>query len=539
VTEWTYETSPVAWAYKEDRSFASFILGPVGSGKSVPSMQRVFDIANHQEASPDGMKRSRFAIIRNTLPELRSTTAVTYGQIYPDQEFGEIIWRSPATHMLKPRGTGIECEVNFIALDKPKDVKKLLSLELTGAFINESREVARTVITRMTERVGRFGVNERPSTWSGIWGDSNPPDTDHYLYDWHYGTTPQGYSFHKQPPGVLEVMPYKNGAEIIDENFPEYQGIKLSSAVVLIWYRGSYQRVECPIEIMEALDRYWIVNPWMENMAALSKVSSGRNPLGARSYYGRALGGKTLEEIRSYLQGVYTFVTDGKRVVPNYHPDTHGKEYLPVLEEERIYLGCDVGGGTLQPSAIFLQRHPRGLYLAHHEVVCDDMGVDRFGDLVVRTMQKLFPRHVERGLVGTGWGDPAGEGRDEIFEVKAFDHLRNEHGIDLRAAPTQDIPLRVAAINTPCGRMVDGKPGLLVNRTGCPTLHKGLSGAWHYKRLQVTGEDRYAEKPSKNDASHPCDGLSYGLLGLGEYTRLGGTNRTPQPAAADGSFDVF
>ena len=329
---WTYETSPVAWAYKLDRSFASFIIGPVGSGKSVPSLQRILDLGQEQAPSADGKKRSRFAIIRNTMPELRSTTAVTYQQIYPSDAFGDIVWRSPATHMIEPRGSNLEIEVNLVALDKPKDVKKLLSLELTGAFINEMREVPRSVITRLTERVGRFGVNERPTTWSGIWGDTNPPDADHWLYGWHHRETPEGYSFHQQPPGVLEVKPRGGGAEIVDENFPEYQGVRLTSAEVLIWYRGKVLRVECPIEVIRAADRFWIVNPWQENLVALSRVDAGSNPLGVRSYYGRALAGKTLEEIQSYLQGVYTFVTDGRRGRPAIQrPGAMAWITLPVM----------------------------------------------------------------------------------------------------------------------------------------------------------------------------------------------------------------
>lgn len=539
---WTYETSPIAWAYKQDRSFASFIIGPVGSGKSVPSLQRIYDIGSEQAPSPDGLRRSRFAVIRNTMPELRSTTAVTYQQIYPGDAFGEITWRSPATHIIQPRGSGLEIEVNLIALDKPKDVKKLLSLELTGAFINEMREVPRSIVTRLTERVGRFGVNDRPTTWSGIWGDTNPPDADHWLYGWHHRETPEGYRFHHQPPGVLEVVPRGGGAEIVDENFPSYQGIKLTSAEVMIWYRGKVRWVDCPIEVIRAADRHWIINPWMENLAALSRVDAGSNPLGARSYYGRALAGKTIEEIRSYLQGVYTFVSDGRKVVPQYNPQVHGVDHLPVLPDEPIYIGADIGGGTLQPSALLFQRHPRGVLLAHREVVCFDMGVKRFGELVGEALVRHFPDHVRRGMTGRGWGDPAGGKRDEIFETASFDYLRNNFGISLEPAPSQDPKMRIGAIAGPCERMIDGKPGLLVNKSGCPMFHKGLSGAWHFRRLQVTGEDRFADVPSKNDVSHICDGGGYGFLGVGEFDRLGGRSEAGSRRGsfqADGDWDVF
>jgi hypothetical protein len=533
---WDYSSSPTAWDFRGNRDFASFIIGPVGSGKSVPLLQRILEHGREQMASPDGVRRSRFAVVRNTMPELRSTTAVTYDQIYPSDHFGDIVWRSPATHMM--RVNDCEIEINLIALDKPKDVKKLLSLELSGAAFNEMREVPRSVVTRMTERVGRYGLNERPSTWRGIWGDSNPPDTDHWLYDWHHQNTPAGYSFYTQPPGVLEVEPYRDGVVVIDENFPQWQGVKMRSAVVRIWWKGKVQPVECPIEIIHAAERQWIVNPFMENLPALSRVSAGDNPLGGRSYYGQALAGKTLPEIRSYLQGVYTFVLEGRRVVPQYNPQVHGVDRLPVMEDQPLLVGMDIGGGTLQPSALIFQKHPRGVYLCHREVVCFDMGVQRFGELLAETIVKHYPGHAEKGLVSTMWGDPAGEKRDEIFETASFDYLRSTHGFKVFAAPSQDPKMRVAALSGPCERMIDGKPGMLVSKPGCPMLHKGLQGGWHYKRVEVSGEDRFQDKPNKNEYSHVCDAAGYGLLGAGEFLKLGGrTQHDETPMVADGDFD--
>jgi ABC-type ATPase involved in cell division len=80
---WDFSSSPTAWGFRQCREFASFIVGPVGSGKSVPLLQRILEHGREQMPSPDGKRRTRFAIVRNTMPELRSTTAVTYQQIYP------------------------------------------------------------------------------------------------------------------------------------------------------------------------------------------------------------------------------------------------------------------------------------------------------------------------------------------------------------------------------------------------------------------------------------------------------------------------
>ena len=40
----------------------------------------------------------------------------------------------------------------FLALDQPKDVKKLLSLELTGVFINEAREISKDIVDACFDR---------------------------------------------------------------------------------------------------------------------------------------------------------------------------------------------------------------------------------------------------------------------------------------------------------------------------------------------------------------------------------------------------
>ncbi|RMD95094.1 MAG: TerL, partial [Alphaproteobacteria bacterium] len=145
--------------------------------------------------------------------------------------------------------------------------------------------------------------------------------------------------------------------------------------------------------------------------------------------------------------------------------------------------------------------------------------IERFAEEVRHALQRWCPRHVAEGRIGPLWADPAGAKRDEVFEVAVFDHLRR-HGFDARPAPTQDPRLRVQAISAPCERMIDGRPGLLVSREGAPWLHKGLLGGWHYKRLRVSGDERYADKPVKNDYSHVCDALGYALLGGGELAEV-------------------
>ena len=110
----------------------------------------------------------------------------------------------------------IKAEIYFLALDRPEDVKKLLSLELTGAMINEARELPIEIIQTTCDRVGRYpSQRDRPETvdrdewptWYGVIMDTNSPDDDHW---WAYMsgeaelpedmTVPENWEFFNQPP---------------------------------------------------------------------------------------------------------------------------------------------------------------------------------------------------------------------------------------------------------------------------------------------------------------------------------------------------
>ena len=74
----TYDPAgPVVEAYHASDSFVRGLMGPVGSSKSSASCVEIFRRACEQKPS-NGVRRSRWAIIRNTYPELKSTTIKTW-----------------------------------------------------------------------------------------------------------------------------------------------------------------------------------------------------------------------------------------------------------------------------------------------------------------------------------------------------------------------------------------------------------------------------------------------------------------------------
>jgi hypothetical protein len=177
---------PVAGQYYLDNSRVSVILGPVGSGKSTASCLRLGRHSYEQWPMSDGVARTRWCVVRNTKGQLKDTTIKTWLQIFPEAQYGE--FRTTAmsqTWRFKPQGWDypIESEFLFRALDDEADVAQMLSLELTGFYFNEVREIDEKIIVHAGRRSGRFpSVADGGCKWAGWIGDSNPWDVEHHLY---------------------------------------------------------------------------------------------------------------------------------------------------------------------------------------------------------------------------------------------------------------------------------------------------------------------------------------------------------------------
>ena len=182
-------------------AFARVAKGPVGSGKSSACVKEIGRRACEQAAF-EGVRRSRFAVIRTTYRELRDTTRKTFEQWIP-QAAGT--WHeADFTFVMKAPmrdGTSIDSEILFRSLDRPEDVRKLLSLELTGAYVNELREVHKSAIDVLETRLGRYpSAVHGGASWFGWWGDTNPWPSGHWGAKL-FGKPPEGYELFTQPGG--------------------------------------------------------------------------------------------------------------------------------------------------------------------------------------------------------------------------------------------------------------------------------------------------------------------------------------------------
>ena len=476
-------------SFMKDDTFFRGIRGPVGSGKSVCCCVEVFRRALQQEKAPDGIRKSRWAIIRNTNPQLRTTTIKTWLDWFPEGEWGKFNWSVPYTHRIK-RGD-IDLEVIFLALDRPEDVKKLLSLELSGIWINEAREIPKSIIDACTMRVGRFpSMRDGGPTWTGVIADTNAPEEDHW---W---------------PIMAGEVPV-----------PDHISSEESRMLVK---PDNWKFYTQPSAMIEEKDNDGLVSKYNPNPLAENKKNM------MPSYYPNLIQGKTKSWIDVYVMNRLGHIQDGKPVYNMFRADVHvAKEEIPVADGMPLFIGLDFG---LTPAAVFGQK-VRGRWLILQEIVAFDMGIVRFAELL---RAEIATRYANCDV--NIFGDPAGDFRAQTDESTPFQILR---GAGLQARPTHsnDVALRLESVSGPLQRMVDGQSGVLIDYR-CKELIKGFEGGYHYRRMQVSGE-RYEDKPSKDRFSHIHDALQYLMLGSGEGRQVMGQFKTLKAFNARKEFDVF
>ncbi|WP_448191895.1 hypothetical protein [Azospirillum sp. sgz301742] len=497
-------------AFLRSQAFVRGIRGPIGSGKSVECaveiLRRTLEEWPKDRSKPPAAgnpRRARWAVIRNTAPELKTTTIKTWLDWFPEEDFGKFNWSPPYTHHIQRYG--IDLEVIFLALDRPDDVKKLLSLELTGCWINEAREVPKEIIDGATSRVGRFpSMRDGGSKWAGVIMDTNSPDDDHWWPllsgeapppEWMDEdellmlVKPDNWQFFTQPPAMAEV----------------YEGVGKHRK--LIGYR---------------------LNEQGENHKYLRP-----------DYYDNLIRGKSKTWINIYVMNRLGAIEDGKPIYDQYSPEIHApdEDFDPV-EGLPVYLGQDYG---LTPATVFAQR-VNGRWVIQFEICSKDMGAKRHGALVKQLLAEHYPwtlttpETAKRLLHGTG--DPAGDIRVQTDEETPFMVMR-ALGLPVYPATSNDLSLRIDAVNEVFAKLVEGRPAILIAKR-CKVLRKACGGGYQYRRIQVLGSaPRFEEKPNKNRYSHVAEALQYMLLGGGEGRALVHAGQASKPVVAKRAGSPF
>lgn len=485
-------------AYMRSDKFFRGIRGPVGSGKSVASCVEVFRRALQQEPNQKGIRRSRWGVIRNTGPQLKTTTIKTWLDWFPEEDFGPFRWSVPYTHHIQ-KGD-LDLEVIFLALDNEDDIRKLLSLELTGVWANEAREMPKGIIDACTMRVGRFpSMRDGGPSWYGMIADTNAPEDDHW-------------------------WPIMSGEAPLPEFISEEEARMLRKPPDWEFFTQPPACVE--IKNDEGVVMDYEISDMAENRKHLTP-----------EYYKKVIQGKQKDWIDVYVMNRLGTVTEGKPVYPQYNDETHrAKDPINVMPGRTIWVGLDFG---FYPAAVFAQRTGRGQWNIIREVVPEDMSTPEFARVIKSTLAELLANNKQQFRI---YGDPSGSIRSSSREDKKNVYqILKANGVQAYPAPVKnnDPVMRIETVKMVLDRSVDGNPGFLVS-PDCVYLVKGFRGGYCYRRIGTSGAPRYEVHPFKNKYSHPHDALQYLLLGAGEGRALTeAQTSTTKKAIAKTSWNPF
>jgi hypothetical protein len=421
--------------FHRDNSPVRLIMGSIRSGKSSAACAEVVMRACAMPPCIDGVRRCRVGVIRNTYPELKTTTIKTWQNWFRELGIVKPNFNSPITftHVFNDGNGIIELEVLFIALDNERDISKLLSLELTFAYCNELRELPFNVFMHLTTRVGQYPPRRDcpHEYWTGVFADTNPPeDTDHWIYEKFEKSTIDSYKLFKQPPALIK-----------DEH------------------------------------GYWQINPLAENVQNLGK-----------NYFINATAGADDDFIKVYLLGEYGSGKNNAPVYPNYNDNIHATQNLKVINDLDIIVGWDFG---LTPACLIAQFTGGQIRLLK-EFTTDRMFVKELANIVIPYLRRTFPTQTIHSVC-----DPAGlhdNTTDGFYSVRILEEM----GLRTNGAETNKIEPRIGAVDTFLTRLSEGRPAFLLDKNECPNLRKGFTSKYCYKKVVTGGESRTRYTPDKS-----------------------------------------
>jgi hypothetical protein len=449
----TFEAPPTLARFMDSDSFARFAIGPVGSGKTTACIFELLKRSVSQSPGPDGTRRTRWAIVRQTLSQLKMTVLLDI-----------LSWLRPVADykvsesLITIRFNDVVSEWYLIPLEDEEDQKRLLSMQLTGAWLSEAIEMSPDLVDAIAGRCGRFpSAAEGGASWFGLIGDTNAPV--------------EGSDWHK----LFE-----------DDKPPDWQVFHQPSGL----------------------------SPEAENLAYLVQTSDtlklpASDPVRiaqGRTYYERLARGKNKSWIDRYVHARYGDDPSGTAVFRgSYKRSFHVKKDLQPVPGMPLLIGQDL---ARNPCSLICQVDHKGRLLCLEEVLAEDIGLELHVTRYLRP--RLFSERYA-GLRFAAVGDPSGVAKGNFLEETSFDVLMRL-GIPAFPAPTNHIDPRIQAVETLLLQQRDGGPALVIDEDRCPSLHRALGGQYRFGKTKSGVTRPLPEK------THPwsdvADCLQYACLAI-------------------------
>lgn len=516
---------PVASGYVNSRAVVKGIMGPVGSGKTIASIQSFMQLAKRQNFTLDrnGVKirKSRFAIIRDTYPNLDRNTIPSFHKIVP-KHVGRFVNSSPRIHsfsfalerdghILDPQApiTDLcQVEVEFRAIGDQTVQDALRGLEVTAALVNEADRTHPDILTYLIGRIGRFGDDFDPTLVVDpqILLDLNGTDDENWTYK-----------------------------VLIEENLGDDEAL---AAIA-----GDRPLVEY-FEQPEAVDEYGNVNPRAENVENLPP-----NYYPQQYMFAKRRGNLTY--INRMLRSKYTPVSEGRTVFPEFIREIHAAKFeaIPGIP---LFLMADQG----LLGAVLVGQVVKGQLRILEEISCvfeteDDQieVVQLGGETLGRQVRDLLALKYPGFELADAVCDPAGAAGEDAINFKSWrQDFQKGLGFKVRKArvPRNALEPRLKAVRERLNRAIGAERAILVH-ADCKMTIRAFMTKYYYQRIgKGAGDGYYSDVPKKVQGySDLMDALQYGCFELEkgiDLTPRGqsliGHNGGPE-LVNESDFDVF
>jgi hypothetical protein len=462
-----YRPSPTVKAFIKDFRyrglFYSWIVGPVGSAKTTALFFKLVYIAGKQSPGPDGIRRTKAVIVRNTLPQLKDTTLASWEYWFRDGVAGT--WNA-TDKIFVLRFGDVECTVLFRPLDTPDDVRRVLSLEINFAIIDEFVEIPKAIVDALSARLGRYRQPDGASVdaW-GMWGASNPGTEDIWWFDYLHGPAVRRY---RRLPGA--------------------------SAPALAPAAGAGPEIA---PALEPIASYWHqpggLSPDAENLENLP---------GGQQYYRDAALGKNEAWVRQFVDAEWGFSVAGKAVVAGFRADLHVALPNTLLPNPYFPLVVGLDPGITGSAMILGQQDYDGRVRVLAELCQEGMGAERLVQERLKPLLRNLLPQAGRVIVAA---DPAAASRTQTDERTVVKIFRQHYDVDVES--NNRLPLRLDAIDHYMSTLIAGRPALQIDPR-CAMLIRALKGGWRYA-ADLRKETLKGHDPEKNAYSHPGDAFGY------------------------------
>lgn len=490
---------PVAAAYIKRLYGSSFIMGPVGSGKTTASAFKrivaatVAPVAWHPEdRKPTRM--CRWIVLRDSFRSAEKTVLESWRQWFPKGYPGST-WTGgndrPVTHTLRFRGAdGVRVEVitEFAGLGENSIETLMKGREYSGGWLNEFDTHADGALEDMEQRVGRY------------------PSADSLL-------SVRELEDLSRELGVVVQSGQRKAIVIGDLNAPTLDNHAYKTLVT---------------NIHKTPDRQFFRQP-----SGLSDEAENRHKL-EPDYYDRLVRNQEESFVMRMVENKFGYSRSGKPVYEGFDRTRHvAKREIGFDSALELIISIDVSMNTLNPAATFLQVKSPGriafideLYLGH------GVGAARFGEALKQRVDERYSDAVKIRV----FVDPAAQyGADkEGGQLTAMETIAIILGLPLLvpAGGSNELGGRLDAVKAELRGYLEPNTHLIVCPVRCPLLIEGFEGKYRYKRRPERASAEYEDAPEKN---HPHsdlqDAAQYGVQGVrgrvGSLRSAAGVDKAP------------